>query len=80
MVEALARRQARVPKTQMTQDELKALHEQQQQQQQQHTSAPPLKERTQGEQFELKQAELKALYEKQQAEKSNSPHVENRAR
>ena len=65
MVEALARLQARGPKTQMTQDELKALHEQQQQQQ--HTSAP-LKERTQGEQFELKQAELKALYEKQQAE------------
>jgi len=63
----VARRQARVPKTQMTQGELKALHEQQQQQQ--HTAAPPLKERTQGEQFELKQAELKALYEKQQAEK-----------
>ena len=70
MVEALARRQARVPKTQMTprQGELKALHEWQQQQQQQHTSAP-LKERTQGEQFELKQAELKALYEQQQAGK-----------
>ena len=67
MVEALARLQARGPKTQMTQDELKALHEQQQQQQ--HTSGPPLKERTQGEQFELKQAELRGLYEKQQAEK-----------
>jgi len=33
------------------------------------TAAPPLKNRTQSEQFELKQAELKALYEKQQAEK-----------